>query len=605
MKLISQKFKEIQRLAVIVLLLAMPFVIASCSDDDDDDKRSNTITEIASRTSNLSTLYSALEASGLDAALDGTGPFTVFAPSNDAFAKLDPATLNTIISTPSLLTSLLQYHVVSGEVFSGDLSNGPVQTLLSGQSVDVSLAGGGVTLNGSSNVTDADIDASNGVIHIIDEVLIPEDFFAQTIVQIAAANPDTFSTLVAALSKPELSDLLAAANDPTSDLTVFAPTNDAFDATLAALGKESIDDIPVELLREIVTYHILGTAVFSNQLTDGAEVATLLPDETVTVDLTDGVKINGASVIEADIQAVNGVIHAVNGVLLPSYVEFSLGTVAEVVLFENDVTVLAAALRQADLLETVATADDITVFAPDNAAFVAAGITSLDGLTAEDLAPILTYHVLGARVLSTQLPESGIAQTLNDGANIYLGYLFGGRVLINGLTEIKAVDIEKSNGVIHVIDRTLVPPAPNVVEIAVALADADEGADFTVLTSLLASDEYSDIADAIIAQDNITVFAPTDAAFEAISDIIATLTPEQIADVLTYHAALGRNFSYDLVQGQNITMLNTQTVNVTTISGETIVLQDKSMDATNVLQVNIHGSNGVIHAIDKVLIPNL
>ncbi|MGA9270449.1 MAG: fasciclin domain-containing protein, partial [Lutimonas sp.] len=164
MKIISQNFKEVRRLALIVFLLAMPFVITSCSDDDDDEP--NTITKIASETANLSTLYSALEASGLDDALDSGGPFTVFAPSNAAFAKLPADELNTIISTPSLLTALLQYHVVAAEVFSDDLSEGPVQTLLSGQTVDVSLAGGGVTLNGSSNVTDADINASNGVIHI-------------------------------------------------------------------------------------------------------------------------------------------------------------------------------------------------------------------------------------------------------------------------------------------------------------------------------------------------------------------------------------------------------------------------------------------------------
>ncbi len=603
MKLISQNFKEVQRLALIVFLLAMPFVITSCSDDDDDNNSSKTITDIASETSNLSTLYAALQASGLDDALDSGGPFTVFAPSNDAFAKLDPDELNTIISTPSLLVSLLQYHVVAAEVFSGDLSNGPVQTLLSGQTVDVSVAGGGVTLNGSSNVTNADIDASNGVIHIIDEVLIPEDFVAQTIVQIAASNPN-FSTLVAALSKPELSDLLAAANDPTSDLTVFAPTNDAFDATLAALGKESIDDIPVELLREIVTYHILGSAVFSNQLTDGAEVETLLTGESVTVDLTDGVKINDATVVLADVQAVNGVIHAVNGVLLPSFVANSLGTIGEVVLFNKDFTVLAAALRRADLLGAVSDPDaNLTVFAPDNAAFVAAGITSLDDVDDATLTAVLTYHVLGAKVLSTQLPESGIAETL-QGGNIYLGYLFNQRVLINGLTEIKAVDIEKSNGVIHVIDRTLVPPAPNVVEIALALANADEGADFTILTSLLASDEYSDIADAIIAEDNITVFAPNDAAFGEIDT--STLTEEQIRTVLTYHAAGARVFSYNLVEGQEVIMLNGQTLKVKSIIDDLIVLEDKSgTDDAIILEVNILGSNGVIHAIDKVLIPNL
>ena len=609
MKNAIQHSKIFSRMVLVALLLAMPFFIISCSDDDDDVKKSNTITELASKTPSLSTLYTALEASGLDAALNGPGPFTVFAPSNDAFAKLDANELNTIISTPSLLTALLQYQVVAAEVFSSDLENGPVQTLLSGQTVDVSLAGGGVTLNGSSNVTDADIDASNGVIHIIDEVLMPEDFFSQTIVQIAASNPN-FSTLEAALNKPELSELRAAANNPMADLTVFAPTNDAFDATLAALDKESIDDIPVELLREIVTYHILGGAVFSNQLTDGAEVETLLSDgkdgfEAVRVDLTDGVKINDAEVLEADIRAVNGVIHAVNGVLLPSFVEFSLGTVAEEVLFNNDFTTLASALRRVDLLETVAKTENITVFAPDNAAFVAADLIPLSAISDELLTTVLKYHVLGDKVLSTELPADGIATTL-EGGNIYLGYLFNDRVLINGLTNIKTVDIEKSNGVIHVIDRTLVPPAPNVVEIALALAGTEEGAEFTILTSLLASDEYSDITDAIINTPNITVFAPTDAAFNDAADLIKTLSPEDISNVLTYHATDARVFAEDLNEGDNITMLNKQDVRVKSIAGDEILLEDKSgvTDAT-VLIKNVHGSNGVIHAIDKVLIPNL
>ncbi len=604
MKITLQNSKNIKRYVLAFLLVAMPFVITSCDDDDDDmNTSSKTITELAASSDDLSTLYSALKASGLDAALNGDGPFTVFAPSNEAFAALDPETLNTIISTPSLLTSLLQYHVVGAEVFSSDLSNGPVQTLLSGQTVDVSVAGGMVTLNGSSKVTDADIDASNGVIHIIDEVLLPDDFFAQTIVQLAAGDP-TLSILVSALSKPELSDLLAAANDPTSDLTVFAPTNAAFEATLDVLGKESIDDIPVELLKEIVTYHLVGGAVKSTELTNG-EVETLLPGEFVTVDLTNGVMINQANVTMADILAVNGVIHKLDGVLLPSFVVTSLGTVAEVVLFEKDFTILASALRKAELLDAVATTQDITVFAPDNAGFIAAGITSLDGLEKEDLTPILLYHVLGDKVLSSQLPESGIAPTL-AGGNIYLGYLFNQEVLVNGLSYIKAVDIEKSNGVIHVIDRTLVPPAPNVVEIAIALSTQEEGADFTVLVSLLASDEYSDIADAIIAQDNVTIFAPNDAAFAEIADVLPTLSEAQIESVLKYHAAGARVFAEDLNEGDNITMLNLQDVRVKSIIDDLIVLEDKSGgDDAIVIQKNIHGSNGVIHAIDKVLLPNL
>jgi transforming growth factor-beta-induced protein len=592
--------------AYAILLVALPFFITSCSDDDDDDDMNNSqnIVEIAQQTPDLSTLVDAVIAADLVDALSGDGPFTVFAPTNAAFAALDQDDLNNIIGNPVALRALLQYHVVGAELFSDDLFNGDVQTLLSGQTILVNTDGG-VTLNETSNVTQADIDASNGVIHIIDEVLFPEEFYSRTIAQIAASD-DRFTTLVAALSKPELSDLLAAANNPSADLTVFAPTNDAFDATLAVLGKESIDDIPVDLLYEIVSYHILPQAVLSNQLVDGVEEQTLLAGETVVVDLTDGVKINDSNVIIPDVRAINGVIHAIDGVLLPSYVLASLGTIAEVVLFEKDFTILAAALRKAELLSAVSDRNaDLTVFAPDNAAFVKAGFTSLDNLEKDDLTPILTYHVLGQRVLSSQLPASGIAETLNG--NIYLGYMLNGGVLINGFTNIKLdmIDIIKDNGVIHVIDRTLVPPALDIVDIAVALAGDDENSEFTVLVSLLTDPAYEDIAQAIKDQGNITVFAPTDAAFNDIADLLPTLTPEQVRTVLTYHATPARAFSYDLVTGQNINMLAGQTLNVVSANDNGVVLQDKSNATTNVIIANVHGRNGVIHAIDKVLIPNL
>jgi transforming growth factor-beta-induced protein len=572
--------------------------VSSC--DDDDDKPSKNIVEVAQGNTELSTLVSAIQAAGLTSYLSGTGPFTVFAPTNAAFAKLDPETLNNIIGNPTLLTALLQYHVVNGKVYSKDLSDGEVNTALSGQTILVDVNGNAVTLNGNTSVTDADIKASNGVIHIIDQVLIPDDFAAQTIVQIAASNPN-FSTLVQILSLPEMSDLLAAANDPTADLTVFAPTNAAFDATLAALGKNSINDIPTGILKEIVSYHILGGAVFSNELSNGS-VPTLLPGESVTVDISgNGVKIDNANVISADIAAINGVIHAVDGVLLPSYVATAVGNIGEVVLFNKDFTVLAAALRKAELLDAVSTTDNITVFAPDNAAFVKAGITSLDGFSKDDLGPILLYHVLGAKVLSSQLPAGGIAEMLNE-QNIYLGYLTNS-VLINGLTAITAVDIEKNNGVIHVIDRTLVPPAGDIVDIAAALADNGGASEFTVLVSLLTNPAYADITEAIKGSSNITVFAPTDAAFAEIASVIPTLTEAQIRAVLTYHATNGRVFSTQLVNNQTIPMLSGQNT-IVRITNGAVALQDLSGGRNaNVVEVNVHGSNGVIHVIDKVLLP--
>ena len=587
-----------------VFMVALVLFASSCKDDDDPmPPEPNTIVDVASADSELSTLVDAIKAAGLVDLLSSDGPFTVFAPTNAAFQKLDPTTLNTIISTPSLLTSLLQYHAANGKVLSTDLSNGSVPTLLSTQEIAVNVDNGAV-LNGSSTVTTADIDADNGVIHKIDEVLLPDDFVAQTIVQIAATTPG-FSILVAILSLPEMADLLAAANDPTSDLTVFAPTNDAFAALLTALGKTELSELPVTLVREIVQYHILGGAVLSPDLSNG-DVPTLLPDESVTVNIDNGVKINDSNVIAdyTDVTAVNGVIHGIDAVLLPSFVASAVGTVSEVILFDNDYTILAAALRKAELLETVSTAEALTVFAPDNAGFIAAGITSLDGLEKEDLQPVLLYHVLGSKVLSTQLPEDGMAKTLNNDEMIYLGYLTNS-VLINGLSTITSVDTEKSNGVVHGINRTLLPPAPNVVEIAVALADMGDDSEFTVLVSLLSSDSLSSVADALIAAENVTVFAPTDAAFAAIADVVPTLNAAQLTEILQYHAATARVFAGDLQDGQTIPMISGETIKVN-ISAGAVSLTDKSGgDDANVIEVNIHGSNGVIHVIDKVLLPSL
>lgn len=604
MKKLNSIFEKHTRVMFSILMISMSLFAVSCNDDDDDQMTTpKNIVEVAQSNPDLSTLVSAIVAAELTTVLSEGGPFTVFAPTNSAFAKLDPAVLNNIISTPSLLTALLQYHVVSGKVTSSQLSNGEVPTLLSGQSVNVDLSGGMVTLNGSSKVTTADVDASNGVIHIIDEVLLPEDFAPQTIVQIAVSNPN-FSILVSALSKPELADLLAAANDPTSDLTVFAPTNDAFTAVLTALGKNSIDDLPVGLLKEIVQYHIVAGAQMSTELTGGL-LPTLLPNENLTVDVTNGVMINNSEVILADVKAINGVIHAINGVLLPSYASAAVGTISEVILFDPNYTILIAALKKAELLETVSTAEELTLFAPDNAAFVKAGITSLDDLDKETLTTVLLYHVLGAKVLSTELPADGMAMTLSSDQMMYLGYLNDGVVLINGLTKITGVDMVKSNGVVHTIDKTLLPPAGDVVDIAVALSNMGDDSQFTVLVSLLSSDPYSDIATALKDADNVTVFAPTDEAFGNISDTIDTLTEEQIATVLTYHAAPARVFSSQLVDGQVIGMLSGETVKVNK-SDSGVTLTDKSGAAdAEVIEVNVHGSNGVIHVIDKVLIPTL
>lgn len=418
----------------------------------------------------------------------------------------------------------------------------------------------------------------------------------------AAISNSELSTLVSILSLDGLSGLLAAASDDNAQITVFAPSNAAFQGVLDVLGLSSIDEIPESVLEDIVRFHIVGAVAKSTDLQ--ATTYETLNGESVTIDLTSGVKVDDAKVTSADIEVSNGVVHIIDAVLLPSLYKSALGSIVEVPLFRKEYSILTSALVKAELVETLLTDGPFTVFAPNDDAFISAGITSLDGLSKEDLTPILLYHVLGSKVLASGLPEDGVVTTINDN-KFFLS--LGDMVYINGSSMITGVDIEKSNGVIHTINRTLVPPSQSIVDIAVALSTASEGAEFKTLVALLTDPSQKDVLDVISNEDgSFTVFAPTDAAFEEISAVTGALSAEQISKVLTYHVIGARVYSTDLADGIEPETANGEKLKIN-ISEGAVTITDKdmsSMDAT-VIQVNVNGTNGVIHVIDKVLIPTL
>ncbi len=219
----------------------------------------------------------------------------------------------------------------------------------------------------------------------------------------AAISNSELSTLVSVLSLDGLSGLLAAASDDNAQLTVFAPSNAAFQGVLDALGLSSIDEIPESVLEDIVKYHIVGAVAKSTDLQ--STTYETLNGESVTIDLSSGVKVDNAKVTSEDIKVSNGVVHIIDAVLLPSLYKSALGSIVEVPLFRKEYSILTSALVKAELVETLLTDGLFTVFAPNDDAFTAAGITSLDGLSKEDLAPILLYLVLGRKVLASGLPR--------------------------------------------------------------------------------------------------------------------------------------------------------------------------------------------------------
>ncbi|HER40114.1 MAG TPA: fasciclin domain-containing protein [Salinimicrobium catena] len=321
--------KNLMNYLKITMASVLVLGFTACSDDDDVNampvEETNTIADFVASNDNYSSLAAALEVAGLTATLDGTANYTVFAPDNDAFAAF--LTNNGFASLQEVpkdvLTQILLNHVQEGEIMSSALSTGYIASMASWGASEENLSmyintDGGVSINGVSTVETADIEVDNGIIHAVDAVIGLPD-----ITTFALADP-TFEVLVAALTREEnfpFVETLMSSEDP-APFTVFAPTNDAFVAFLEEMNFASLEDIPSDVLANTLSYHVVpGANVRSTDLTDGMEVNTLL-DQSFTVNLGDNVVITDASgrtstVIAADVQATNGVIHVIDTVLLP------------------------------------------------------------------------------------------------------------------------------------------------------------------------------------------------------------------------------------------------------------------------------------------------
>ena len=284
------------------------------------------IVDTAIAAGSFTTLVAAVEAAGLVDALKGEGPFTVFAPTDDAFAAIPAETLTALLADPSGdLTQILLYHVIEGKVMAADVTDGLEAPTLQGAPVNFTVADGAVKINDATIVT-TDIEASNGVIHVIDAVIMPpaEEAAAPTEApaeEAAAPTADivdtaiaagSFTTLVAAVEAAGLVDALKG----EGPFTVFAPTDDAFAAIPAETMTALLAD-PSGDLTQILLYHVVEGKVMAADVTDGLEAATL-QGAPVNFTVADGVvKINDATIVTTDIETSNGVIHVIDAVIMP------------------------------------------------------------------------------------------------------------------------------------------------------------------------------------------------------------------------------------------------------------------------------------------------
>ncbi|MEM6893720.1 MAG: fasciclin domain-containing protein [Bacteroidota bacterium] len=668
--------KTISLFKKIAFFFLVALAFNSCSNNDDDggtttDRTGDNndtnslpnIVELAETVDILTTLLDAVEAAGGDLGntLATGDPLTVFAPSNDAFnallAQLDGFdSLDDFdeAAEKEILTKILQYHVVADtKAFSSDLSDG--QSLPTVQSENLTVTVDGVVFindktDEAAEVVGADNEASNGIVHIIDKVLLPQEvldilFPKPTIVELVVEREE-LSQLEEAVIKAGLVDAL----NGEGPFTVFAPTNAAIDELFDLLGDSfnSFDDfdnfIEIQILEDILKYHVVPGNIAAADLSAG-NVNTLLEGETLEIISSGGTFVIGdASDVDANIEnadnfASNGVVHIIDKILIPQEVQDFLDTlnpddtsggaptIKEIVESTEELDFLREALELTGLLETLGEEGPFTVFAPTGESvniifgLLGTGINSLEDIDLsfeiDLLRQVLSYHVVPGAITSSDLMQ-GPVPTLLDGDGFTVIADGAGFVLQDGLAGLDAnlllTDIPASNGVIHTIDRILVPETviyqvlTETEQSLMALLEELEDNEVFMTAYLLVRDSLEDVLNG----DAFTFFLPTNQAFlelfaqlDGIHDLTDFDTEAELrllGKILVYHCVDGVKGTSDILfNGQELTTVQGETLIVEV--GDEINILDKTTIPAKVTSPDFEVLNGVLHIINKVLLP--
>lgn len=618
------------KLLKFLLAGSMFFTILSCSDDYQGPIPFPTLIEAANE-AGLTTLVSAVRAiPGLEATLQDQPAITIFAPTNDAFANAltafratDLNDLVTKIGGPQNLQTVLGFHVVPAVAFSRNLNETNIFTTLSGQQLRVNSSPGVVTVTDAagnvSRVLQADVQIENGVVHVIDRVLLPSIELPKPTLVEAATEIGLTTLLTAVTAVPGLPNALLSA----PAITVFAPTNEAFAAALQVFGARDLNELVTKIggpanLEKVLGFHVVPAKALSTDLAATNSFQTL-SGQTITVERSGSTVTvrdqlgRTAQVVAADREIANGVVHVINGVMLPN---LGLPTVVEAAQSAG-LTTLLDAVTAAGLGNALLNTPQMTVFAPTNAAFTAAlqayGAANLNQLVAKiggisNLQTVLGFHVVPAAAFSFELSPTNTFTTL-AGQQLTVTRTASGvtvRDALGNTANVVTPDVAISNGVVHVIDRVLLPTIdlPNVVEAA-------QAANLTVLLQAVTA---AGLGNALLSQESMTVFAPTNQAFtnllqalnlNSLQELINALGVDAVTKVLGFHVVPATAFSFNLAAGaQEVPTLAGEMLTVTR-TGNNVTVTDKAGNTFNVVAADVAIENGVVHVIDGVLLPTL
>jgi len=613
---------------VAALALASGFLGASVQPDGQTIAGAvdQTIVAQAASMPELSTFVTALKAAGLVDALSAQGPFTVFAPSNDAFAALPAGKLALLLKpeNKALLVDVLKYHVVAGKTFilPADITDAGFIKTLEGRNVETANIRGKIFIN-TAKIIQSNLIASNGIFHVIDAVLDPGVAPGQleSIVKRASANPE-LSTFVTALNAAGLVKTLST----KGPFTVFAPSNKAFAALPQSVLANLLKPESIAQLVDLLTYHVVageyGAGPFYTKdmnfhndpnikSLEGASISTGFIDGKLYIDT--------AEVTAADISASNGVIHIIDQVLNPA--AFAPRTVVGFAVATPELSTLVTALEAAGLVDTLSGKGAFTVFAPSNEAFAKLPKGVLANLLKPEnkaqLVDLLTYHVAqGPRDFQAAFLQDGqmiktvegksvtVRTVASDSAPSYLG-----KAIFIDSAKVMFADNGAENGVVHIIDAVLMPgaapPAPTPAPAAKTIVDRAIAT--PELSTLVTALKAAGLVDTLSGKGPFTVFAPTNEAFAALPEgVLANLLkPEnkaQLVALLTYHVLSG-----DLAKAYNSDHFECSFYEcpVKTLEGEELMIRRVGdqvlINSAKVVVPDVLASNGGVQVIDAVL----
>lgn len=394
------------------------------------------------------TLEAAIMAADLDATLEDEGTFTLFAPTDEAFDALPEGTVEALLQDPDgALTDILLYHALGSEAVSSGLMNNMTVSTINGADIIIRIEDDNVFIN-NAMVTMADIDADNGVVHVIDAVLLPGDSVFDIVV-----NSEQHTTLETAIFAANLDETLQG----DGSFTLFAPTDAAFSVLPAGVLADLLEN-PSGALTDILLYHALDLPVLSTDLQNNTSTETINGQD-IIIRTEGGVFINNAEVTVADIETTNGVVHVIDAVLVPA------NSVFDIVVNSDDHTTLETAIFAANLDETLEGEGTFTLFAPTDEAFANLPDGALESLLADPegaLANTLLLHALGTEALAGDLSDGMTVEALSTD-NLNVTITAEGDVFINN-AQVIVTDLIADNGVVHVVNA-VISATTNVIDL--------------------------------------------------------------------------------------------------------------------------------------------